>query len=150
MWFGTATDAWIVGAPDETLDDPAAEATALHWDGSALTAHRTGTREPLLGVWGSGPNDVWAVGQNFGRNEISARSPVIHWDGFAWVRRSSGAAGWYASVWGDGSGAVWVVGCCEPLLQWRLTEWTAVTRASMLHAPDPPLPIGDGRVRRRW
>jgi hypothetical protein len=150
LWFGTASDGWIVGAPDETLGDPAAEATALHWDGAAFTSHPTGTREPLLGVWGSGPNDVWAVGQNFGRNEVTARSPVIRWDGFAWGRRSSGAAGWYAGVWGDGSGAVWVVGCCEPLLQWHLTEWTAVTRASMLHAPDPPLPIGDGRVRRRW
>jgi hypothetical protein len=150
IWLGTAAEGWIVGAPDESLADPAAEAIALHWDGAALTVHPTGTREPLLGVWGSGPNDVWAVGQNFGRNEITERSPVIHWDGYAWGRRSAGASGWYAGVWGDGSGTVWVAGCCEPLLQWRLTEWTPVTRASMLHAPDPPLPIGDGRVHRRW
>lgn len=149
VWFGTAADGWIVGDVDSTLDVPDAEAIALHWDGRAFTRFRTGTREPLLGVWGSGAGDVWAVGQNFGRNFARA-CPVLHWDGNAWGVRSAGAAGWYAGIWGDGSGEVWAVGCCEPLIHWHLTEWQPVTRASMIHPPDPPLPIGDGRIHRRW
>jgi hypothetical protein len=139
-----------VGDPDEATDGVTAEAVALHWNGTSLTRASTTTREPLLGVWGSGSNDVWAVGQNFGRNESAAARPVLHWDGYAWGPRTGGAAGWYAGVWGDGSGDVWAVGCCEPLIHWHMTEWQSVTRASMLHAPDPPPPIGDGRIRRRW
>ncbi|MEI8258143.1 MAG: hypothetical protein WCJ30_20895, partial [Deltaproteobacteria bacterium] len=149
VWFGTAADGWIVGDVDEAADGPSAEAIAIHWDGRAFTRASTGTREPLLGVWGSGAGDVWAVGQNFGRNPNRAR-PVLHWDGNAWSPRSAGAAGWYAGVWGDGSGEVWAVGCCEPLIAWHLLEWRPVTRGSMIHAPDPPLPIGDGRIHRRW
>lgn len=150
MWFGTGADGWIVGSPDEAADGSSAEAIALHWNGATLTRTSTSTREPLIGVWGSGPGDVWAVGQNFGRNEAHSRRPVLHWDGNAWVPRATGAAGWYAGIWGDGSGAVWAVGCCEPLLEWHFTEWQALTRASILHAPEPPLPIGDGRIHRRW
>ncbi len=149
MWFATGADGWIVGDPDEATDGPIADAVALHWNGTSLEHVVTTTREPLLAVWGSGPNDVWAVGANFGRNETRARRPVLHWDGNAWGPRTNGATGWYAGVWGDGAGAVWAVGCCEPLLRWDVFEWQAVTRGSMLHAPDPPIPIGDGRIRRR-
>ena len=35
-----------------------------YWDGSAWRGFPSGTRQALNKVWGSGPNDVWAVGSS--------------------------------------------------------------------------------------
>ena len=44
-------DAWAVGGGG----------TTLHWNGTVWSSVPSGTTETLYGVWGSGPNDVWAV-----------------------------------------------------------------------------------------
>ena len=56
-------------------------------------------------IWGSGPNDVWAVGEH---------GTLLHYDGKSW-RLSSGAfppgkRPHLYSVWGSGPSDVWAVG----------------------------------------
>jgi len=142
------SDVWIVGSPDPDELALDAQGTAMRWDGHALVATSTGTHETLLQVWGTARADVWAVGQDFGRNGSNLRKPVLHFDGQGWSARSTGATGWYRGIWGDGAGHVWAVGCCEPLLSWLGGDWEALTRGGRLREMDRVLPIGDGRLRK--
>jgi hypothetical protein len=65
----------------------------------------------LVSLWGSGPNDVWAVG-----------SVMQHWDGISWstLRSPFGARG----VWGSGPNDVWAVDQGGGILHWNGTAWS--------------------------
>jgi hypothetical protein len=52
---------------------------------------------PLSSVWGSGPSDVWAVGEE----------TILHYDGTTWTGQVTGALGGFSSVWVSGSSDVW-------------------------------------------
>src|SRR5579863_5911400 len=56
--------------------------------------------DTLDGVWGSGPDDVWAVGNG----------TIIHWDGEAWSSRVSGTDEPLLAIWGDGADDIWATG----------------------------------------
>jgi hypothetical protein len=77
------------------------------------------------GVWGSGPSDVWAVG-----NHQTATTPVAgaieHWDGTAWTAVPNGAAYQLNAVWGTGPSDVWAVGEHGTILHWNGAAWSAV------------------------
>jgi len=55
----------------------------------------------FLGVWGTGPDDVYVVGQP---------GLIFHWDGASWSRQESGTSVALTDVWGDGSGTVYITG----------------------------------------
>jgi hypothetical protein len=55
----------------------------------------------LYGIWGSGANDVWAVG---------AQNNIVHYDGAAWTNVVSGANGSLSAIWGSGPNDVWAGG----------------------------------------
>jgi hypothetical protein len=60
----------------------------------------------LTGVWGSGPNDVWAVGAGYrGQGCI-----ITHWNGWTWSPGNSRHEGGLWGVWGSGPNDVWAVG----------------------------------------
>jgi len=80
----------------------------VHWDGSAWTSVPSGTTDFLTGVWGSGANDVWAVGGG---------GTIVHWDGSAWTSASSCARNDLTGVWGSGASAVWAVGGLGTMLE---------------------------------
>jgi hypothetical protein len=92
--------------------------TIQHWDGVTWTlSTSTGgaNNRYLRGVWGSGPDDVWAVGLGM----------VLHNDGSTWspvIRRDDEGA--FRSVWGSGSNDVWIAG--KELLHWNGTGWASV------------------------
>lgn len=60
--------------------------------------------EALLSVWGTGADDVWAVGADAGDGPA-----VLHYDGAGWTRRPTGAEGglWWVHGLGD---TIWMVG----------------------------------------
>src|SRR5215510_5695776 len=74
---------------------------------------------PLFGVWGSGANDVWAVG---------GPGTILHWDGFDWMSVSSGTTSFLSGVWGSGASDVWAVGGypTSTILHWDGSAWTSV------------------------
>jgi hypothetical protein len=137
-WASSANDVWFVtgGAID-------------HWDGALWTTKQVAS---VGSVWGSGPDDVWAVGPD-----------VWHWDGQAWAQQPGfsfqanavwgwgpgdvwtvgtggmaaheDALGWHEmptgtvndllAVWGSGPGDVWAVGTRGTIVHWDGTAWAA-------------------------
>jgi hypothetical protein len=72
----------------------------------------------LTAIWGSGPNDVFAVGGG----------SVVHWDGHGWSRYSTGGE-WLNGVWGSGLTDVVAVGTDSggyhgTVLQWDGRAWS--------------------------
>jgi hypothetical protein len=79
----------------------------------------------FYGVWGTGPGDVWAVG-----NHQTATTPstgaIEHWDGATWSAIPIGAAYTLKAVWGTGTRDVWAVGERGTILHWDGSSWSAV------------------------
>jgi hypothetical protein len=119
-------DAWAVGPSGQIQ----------RWDGRAwtladddLTAVSPTSDGGSGGVvWGSGPNDVWAV----------ASAGMIHWDGRTWssaVPQPSvpvrGLSLQVSGLWGTGPDDVWAVGLDvnqRAIFHWDGKAWTTVLR----------------------
>lgn len=106
------------------------------WGGTSWTVDDTGASgTTLYGVWGSTPDDVWAVGG------VSMDAPaaeqegdvVMRWDGAAWTRvdvpplagKPASAQKNLFKVWGSGPTDVWVVGAAGTILRWDGATWEA-------------------------
>lgn len=74
---------------------------------------------PYTAIWGTGPNDVWAVGY----------AAALHYDGQAWREVPYGAplAVDRAVVWGHGPNGVFVGGSDGVILHWNGQAWTRMT-----------------------
>lgn len=154
--------------PDECAADPAKCTThALTCDEASwcpVAAPLAGHR--LLGVWGSGSNDVWAVGTS---------GTIVHWDGTAWTSVGDPAhLETYGAVWGSSAHDVWVASSRGLVLRGTGigTEWTAApavaparyswdpeamlyalwgTSATDVWAGGDPYPVDDwGNVKSQW
>ena len=68
----------------------------------------------LGGAWGSGSNDVWAVG---------GAGSIVHWDGTTWSVVESGTTRDLNGVWGTGPSDVWAVGS-GGILHWNGSVWS--------------------------
>lgn len=71
----------------------------------------------LRGVWGSGPSNVWAVGD---------RGLILHWDGINWSVASSGTVNDLHAVWGSGSSDIFAVGKSGTCLRWNGAQWKSI------------------------
>lgn len=60
----------------------------------------------LTAVWGSGKNDVWAVGSG---------GTIVHWDGTAWKQTPTGVKNTFHAVWGSGPTDVWAVSMTDAI-----------------------------------
>ena len=116
IWSRTPTDVWL-----------ATTGAALHWDGAAwsefpapvtITAgnvSEAGYRPNFRALWGSGKDDVWAVGD--------ARS-IAHWNGQTWADFGAAVAPALRGVWGSGKDDVWAVGDGGSILHWNGSAWS--------------------------
>src|SRR4029077_10474552 len=83
-------------------------------------------------VWGSGPNDVFAVGY-MGR--------IVHFDGARWSSMSSGTPDWLKSVWGTGPDDVYAISSAPVggnpvlVLHWDGTSWSRIYGGDDASAP---------------
>jgi hypothetical protein len=91
----------------------------LHWDGSLWSAVPGAAAGTIVDVWGSGPDDVCALGLGFWLGSLPA---ILHWDGSDW----SVSAQDYAEqgIWGSGPNDVWAVGGGD-ILHWNGSDWSA-------------------------
>jgi hypothetical protein len=80
------------------VDAPASN--VMHWDGKAWSAVESGTSARLVAVWGSGPKDVWAVGD---------KGTIVHWNGAVWSPVVSGTTDALLGIWGSRPDDIWVV-----------------------------------------
>jgi len=98
------------------------------------TSHPAGIG--LAGVWGSGPNDVWAVG---------ALGTVTHWDGKQWTSSQLDTDWSLRAVWGSGPNDVWTMAATNQIFRTTgfangKAEWTRVP--SVVEALNQPAPYG--------
>lgn len=114
--FGfSAADVFVVGN----------RGTILRWDGAAFAVEDSGTTEDLWGIWGSAPDDVWAVG---GSGFPGATATLLHRDAAGWsavtlppLSRANVRA--LFKVWGSGPRDVWVVGQRGAVLHFDGERW---------------------------
>ncbi len=122
-------DAWAVGwQPSGGGEIPLVE----HWDGQAWTVARlpVGARGGLTGVGGSGPNDIWAVGQVSDATGRSLLMLMLHWDGAKWTSartpNPAGADDRLAAVAAGSPNDAWAVGATDSgpvALHWDGRRW---------------------------
>ncbi|MCB9617601.1 MAG: hypothetical protein H6722_34640 [Sandaracinus sp.] len=112
---------WVTGfGPDDVIFVGDA-GTIIRGDGETWTRQESPTDQDLWGVWGSGPDDVWAVG---GIPFLGGRPTIVHWDGEAWsnvepptLERANVFA--FFKVWGSGPNDVWIVGQRGAVVRWN-------------------------------
>lgn len=66
-----------------------------------------GIFDMLTAVWGTSPNDVWAVGSG---------GTILHYDGAVWTPTPSGVENTFNAVWGSGPNDVYVVSSTQVIL----------------------------------
>lgn len=96
-WGPSLDDLWLAGGP---LGSPG-NALALQHTPDGWIDHDTLTTETFWWVWGSGPNDVFFVGQG---------GVIAHFDGTAIALMDSPTTATLFGVWGSGPSDVWAVG----------------------------------------
>ena len=110
----------------------------------------------LYAVWGSGRDDVWAVGDagtmvhgdgilwsavpavtpralrsiwGSARNDVWAvgdTGTILHFDGAAWTAMYAPTSAWLTGIWGSARNDVWAVGDTGTILHFDGTAWTPV------------------------
>jgi hypothetical protein len=83
------------------------------------------TSPALVSVWGSGPDDVWAVGTVIQGSPATASPTMLHWDGSLWSSVESGTTHPLWSVWGSSADDVWAVGDFGTIVHWNGSAWSA-------------------------
>jgi hypothetical protein len=108
VWGTDDHDLWVT--EDGSLPSGFAEGIVSHCcDANGWSFTRFPTTTYIMGIWGSGPSDVWAVGYYWASGGVPTSS-ILHWDGTSWAVTYSGTGTLLSGVWGSGPGDVWVVG----------------------------------------
>ncbi len=76
------------------------------------------TEQDLRDVWGSAPDDVWAVGKY---------GTIVHWDGQRWQLAETGFVGDVVAIWGSSSTRVFAVTSDGKVLHFNGIAWSAST-----------------------
>jgi hypothetical protein len=102
LWVEAPDDAWAVGGNVFPGEPP----FVLRYDGATWTKQdipafdRPGVNA-LFKVWGSGPDDIYAVGQN---------GAGLHWDGTEFTELGFGISQDLIGIWGTGPDDIMIVG----------------------------------------
>ena len=126
IWAVAPDDVWAVGGDNILGDAP----FVIHYDGEQWSLEpipvlqRPGVYA-FFKVWGSGPNDIYAVGQN---------GAILHWDGKTFTEEGAGIGQDLIGIWGTGPDDITVVGGrgTAELAHFDGTKWQ--------HAPPSSLP----------
>jgi hypothetical protein len=112
------------------------------------TIDATPSTQSLFAVWGSGPNDVFAVGEV---------GEMIHYDGAVWTTMASNTNKRLHGVWGTGPTNVLAVGQNGVIQRYDGTTWSAMTsgvtnilRGVWGSSASNVFVVGDGGVILRW
>jgi hypothetical protein len=102
IWAVAPDDVWAVGGNNLFAGTP----FVLHYGGAQWSLapipvlQRPGVYA-FFKVWGSGPNDVYIVGQN---------GAILHWDGESFTEEGAGISQDLIGIWGTGPDDITVVG----------------------------------------
>ncbi len=111
---GTQTAVWAY-APDKAWSS--GFWNVLSWDGSGTWTESYTSGSFINGIWGSSPNDVWAVGNS---------GLVVQWNGTKWTDRSAGISSELLGVWGVDSAHLYAVGASGTMISNASGSWADV------------------------
>lgn len=121
VWGSGPSDVFAVGGP---LGNAGLATLALHFDGAGFRELSPGGTETFWWVYGTGPSDVWMVGE---------RGRIAHYDGTAFTEHASGVTATLWGVWAASSTDAWAVGGTpeggtkapnDIVLHWDGASWT--------------------------
>jgi len=102
LWLGVATPG--ISGVDHSQD--------MYW-----TEMDSGTTENLYDIWGSGSDNVFAVGSN---------GTILHYDGISWSSMSSPVTEDIYAIWGRSAWDVYAVGVDGTQLHFNGTTWSTM------------------------
>jgi hypothetical protein len=118
VWAGSTDDAWVVGTRENRVGD--SKTMTEHWDGTEWSIVNSPSPGPgttvATGVAGFAPDDVWAVGTNYGGSTY--RPFIEHWNGSRWSLAPSPRlrlGGELRGIWASPSVGAWAVGSQDSL-----------------------------------
>jgi hypothetical protein len=122
IWASSGKDIFAVGGTiGQSYKDPA-RTMILHYNGTAWSIMDADFPGCLLDVWGSGPDDVFAVGME---------GLVLHWNGSTWSKMDitsrvnpANSVPDLQGLWGDGPNNVFCLGVCVSLSSSQTTITT--------------------------
>lgn len=134
IWGASATDVWML--VDNSATNPWEKGTTLHGTGPSAEALRwtaidSRSAVGLDAIWGSGANDVWAVGELGTIRRVGAGDA-------RWEIVASPTTARLRSVWGSGPKDVWAVGQAGTILHYDGASWTPSVAAFPV-GPKPEL-----------
>ena len=101
---------------------------AAIWNGNSWTEYRDDyflsrgdTVYPLTGIWGSAPDDVWAVGN---------QGTIIHWNGTEWQKVDAGITTRITAIWGTTQSEIYIVpisGVRSALYKFNGSVWQKIS-----------------------
>ncbi len=112
------SDVYIVGQKGKIFRcSSSCNSSSATW--SVPSGWPSGITSDLHGVFGTGPKDVWVVGND---------GLVVQYDGTSWKKHTTGSSTYFQAVWGSSASDVWVVGnpifkSDESILHWDGTTW---------------------------
>jgi len=131
VFAASHTEAFAVGQTRVAASGDGFETLIEEWNGSTWSvvpgAPASVSASSLNGVSGTGPGDIWAVGQNSGTSFIE------HWNGQSWSQVASPASGGLNAVSADSPTDAWAGGSAikvsdsgvTPLIEhWNGTQWS--------------------------
>lgn len=118
---GTSGDLWwVFGFERGPVFVGGAGGVIARYDDGAFTPLPTPAASTVFGLWGSAPDDMWAVGGTTGG---ASGAFAWHYDGSAWAEAagfpsdlSAHAALW--KIWGSARDDAWLVGTAGIALHW--------------------------------
>jgi hypothetical protein len=116
------TSIWGSGSCDRYVGGPAISGmmpTLYNWNCSDLTGEELGIGyEKVTGIFGSGPEDIWAVTDAYMFN-------AYHYDGVGWaLLREEWMDQPLHDVWVAYDGQAWAVGANGAIYHWSGIEWS--------------------------
>jgi hypothetical protein len=121
IWGSAPDSVYAVGGP---LGNSGYESLAVHYDGATWRRLAPTGTQTYWWVSGSGPTDVWMVGEE-GR--------ISHWDGTSFAEHTSGTTATLWGVWAASPSEAWAVGGTpnggtnapnDIVLRWDGASWT--------------------------
>jgi len=118
--LGFLTGIWGSGPDDVRVYG---ERYMRRFDGRSWVPDDLGTIGSVSRLSGTGPNDVWAVGNSLGAEFVD----VYHFDGQSWVKATDDEPQ-LDGVWAAAPGVAWAVGQWGHMLRWDGHAWAAAEK----------------------
>jgi photosystem II stability/assembly factor-like uncharacterized protein len=89
----------------------------MHYNGSSWISIRENPQEILHDIWGTSPNNLYAVGD---------AGTVLHYDGATWQEMPSGVSDNLYGIWGASADSIFVVGAGGLIRGWNGSAWSTL------------------------